>query len=121
MTGPPRRQLAVSRRVRVPGPDADWATLHAFAQTYDATFFLSSSTGFVVQHAYRPVFDAVTAGEPLGSEVGIGLLRATLWFQARSDTFAGATGFSSDDVERLYRTVALELHVRAGGWVDEQV
>lgn len=120
MTGPPKRQLAVGKRLRVPGPDADWASLHTFAQTYDAAFFLSSRTSMVVQTAYRPVFDAVQAGEEIGGELGIDLLRAALWFQARSDTFAGATDFSSPEVERLYRRVCLELHVRAGGWVDEQ-
>lgn len=120
MSGPPKRQLAVGRRLRVPGPEATWSELHAFAQTYDAAFFLSSSTGTVVRTAYRPVFDAVQSGEDLGGELGVDLLRAALWFQARSDTLAGATGFSSPEVEQLYRRVCLELHVRAGGWVDEQ-
>lgn len=120
VSAPHRKQMAVARRKRVPGPDADWAALHAFAQTFDAAFFLSSSTATIVQVAYRPAFDAVERGEPLGGELGIALLRAALWFQARSDTFAGATDFSSAEVERFYRAVCAELHDRTHGWVDEQ-
>lgn len=117
---PHKKQLAVARRVRVPGPDADWSALHAFAQTFDAAFFLSSSTATIVQTAYRPAFDAVERGEDLGGELGIALLRAALWFQARSDTFAGVDGFSSPEVERFYRAVTAELHERTHGWLDEQ-
>ena len=116
---PHKKQLAVSRRVRVPGPDADWAALHAFAQTFDAAFFLSSSTATIVQLAYRPAFEAVERGEHLGGDLGIALLRAALWFQARSDTFAGASDFSSPEVERFYRAVCEELHTRTHGWVED--
>jgi hypothetical protein len=116
---PHKKQLAVARRVRVPGPEADWSALHAFAQTFDATFVLSSSTATVVQLAYRPAFDAVERGDHLGAELGIALLRAALWFQARSDTFAGAEGFSSPEVERFYRAVCAELHTRTHGWVED--
>ena len=117
---PHKKQLAVAKRIRVPGPDADWSALHAFAQTFDAAFFLSTSTATIVQTAYRPVFDAVVAEQELGGELGIVLLRAALWFQARSDTFAGATDFTSPEVERLYRRVCATLHDRTHGWVDEQ-
>lgn len=116
---PHKKQLAVSRRVRVPGPDADWAAMHAFAQTFDAAFFLSSSTATIVQLAYRPAFDAVERGDQLGAELGIVLLRAALWFQARSDTFSGSQGFSSLEVERFYRAVCEELHTRTHGWVED--
>ncbi|RYY43011.1 MAG: hypothetical protein EON53_15085 [Actinomycetales bacterium] len=117
---PHKKQLAVSRRVRVPGPDADWSALHGFAQTFDAAFFLSSSTATIVQIAYRPAFDAVERGEDLDGSLGIALLRAALWFQARSDTFSGATDFSGPEVERFYRAVCGELHSRTHGWVDDQ-
>lgn len=116
---PHKKQLAVSRRVRVPGPDADWAAVHAFAQTFDAPFFLSSSTATLVQLAYRPAFDAVERGDHLGGELGIVLLRAALWFQARSDAFSGSDGFSSPEVERFYRAVCEELHTRTHGWVED--
>lgn len=117
---PHKKQLAVAKRIRVPGEDADWKALHAFAQTFDASFFLSTSTSTIVQVAYRPAFDAVVAGTDLGGELGINLLRAALWFQARSDTFAGATDFTSPDVEQLYRRVCATLHDRTHGWVDVQ-
>lgn len=117
---PRKKQLAVSKRIRVPASDATWDVVHAFARTYDASFHFSSSTGDVVQLAYRPVFAALDAGEQLGGELGIARLRAALWFQARSDQMAGATDFSSPEVERLYRGVCAELHARTGGWVDDQ-
>ena len=116
---PRRPQLAVGRRVRVPGPEAGWADLHAFAQTYDATFHLSSSMGTVATVAYRPVFEATSAGAVLGPRLGVDLLRAALSFQARSDTMSGADGFSSPEVETLYRAVCAELRHRTNGWVDD--
>lgn len=119
MTGPHKKQLAVVRRLRVPGPDATWAELHEFAGTYDGSFFLSSSMGQVASMAYRPVFAAVESGE-LGAELGVDLLRAALWFQARSDTMSGAADFSGTEVEAFYRTVCAELRHRTGGWVGEQ-
>ncbi|KQY55292.1 hypothetical protein ASD11_17215 [Aeromicrobium sp. Root495] len=116
---PRKKQLAVSRRVRVPGADADWAALRDFAQTFDASFFLSSSMAQVATVAYRPAFAAADAGTLDDGELGVVLLRAALWFQARSDTMSGAAGFSGPEVERLYRSVCAELHRRTGGWVDE--
>lgn len=116
---PRKKQLAVSRRVRVPGPDADWTALRDFAQTFDAAFFLSTSMAQVAQVAYRPAFAAAEAGTLDDGELGVVLLRAALWFQARSDTMSGATGFSGPEVEQLYRGVCAELHRRTGGWVDE--
>lgn len=120
-SGPHKKQLAVVRRLRIPGPDASWAELHEFAGTYDGSFFLSSSMGTVASLAYRPVFAAVTEGDgSVGGELGVDLLRAALWFQARSDTMSGATGFSGPEVEALYRRTCAELHQRTGGWVGEQ-
>ncbi|MGJ9412855.1 hypothetical protein ACHAAC_09115 [Aeromicrobium sp. CF4.19] len=121
MGTPHKKQLAVVRRLRVPGPDAPWADLHEFAGTYDGGFFLSSSMGQVAVLAYRPVFAAVEEGDDtIGAELGVDLLRAALWFQARSDTMSGAQGFSGPEVERFYRVVCAELHHRTGGWVGEQ-
>lgn len=117
---PRKKQLAVSKRVRVPGPDAEWSALRDFGQTFDASFFLTSSMVQVAQIAYRPAFAAVEAGTLDQGELGVDLLRAALWFQARSDTMSGATGFSGAEVEQLYRGVCAELHRRTGGWVDEQ-
>lgn len=119
MNGPHKKQLAVVRRLRVPGPDAGWAELHEFAGTYDASFFVSSSMGQVAALAYRPVFQAVDAGT-IDGELGVDLLRAALWFQARSDTMSGAADFSGPEVQRFYRAVCAELHARTGGWVGEQ-
>lgn len=120
MTESPRKkQLAVAKRIRVPGPDATWADLQAFGRTYDATFHLSSSVGQIASLAYRPVFQAVESGQGIGGELGLGLVRAALWFQARSDTMSGAQDFSGPEVEQLYRQSCLELHHRTGGWVDD--
>ncbi len=119
MSGPHKKQLAVVRRLRVPGSDAPWSELHEFARTYDGSFFLSSSTGQVAAVAYRPVFEAVESGE-IGPELGIDLLRAALWFQARSDAMSGAAGFSSPEIERFYRAVTAEVSERTHGWVNEQ-
>lgn len=117
--GPHKKQLAVVRRLRVPGPEASWPELHEFAQTYDAAFFLSTDLGFVAKTAYRPVFAAVETGEIDGT-FGVDLLRAGLWFQARSDSMTGAENFTSDEVEQFYRRVCAELFCRTGGWVGEQ-
>lgn len=119
MSGPHKKQLAVVRRLRVPGTDATWAELHEFARTYDASFFLSSSLAQVASLAYRPVFAAAQA-EEVGPELGIDLLRAALWFQARSDAMSGANGFSSPEVERFYRVATGEVAERTHGWVNEQ-
>ena len=81
MSGPHKKQLAVVRRLRVPGPDAAWGELHEFAQTYDGSFFLSSSTGQVASLAYRPVFAAVETGD-IGPELGI-VWPLPAWFWAR--------------------------------------